>query len=149
MYINIYFLKQTLMLLLYCTAYDHYVQYTCTFPLGEENFEPYFGLVTHHRKTSSNSLSLKINMVANCNIDFQDVNLTYLCFMSPFVRNWNGLINVHRSKLIHDILSPRGGKYFCHNTFSNNDSCDNGSANEDNVVSVSVFLQWNIFNFLD
>ena len=28
------------------------------------------------------------------------------------VRQWNGLINLHRSQLARDLLYPRGGTYF-------------------------------------
>lgn len=49
-------------------------------------------------------------------LDGCKVELGIVSSLKTFRRQWNGLINLHTSLLIRDILSPRGGDYFCSQT---------------------------------
>lgn len=41
------------------------------------------------------------------------VELNVITSLKTVRRQWNGLINLHTSVLVRDILCPRGGAYFC------------------------------------
>ena len=41
------------------------------------------------------------------------VELNVITSLKTVRRQWNGLINLHTSVLVRDILCPRGGVYFC------------------------------------
>lgn len=46
-------------------------------------------------------------------LDGSEVELKIVTSLKTVRRQWNGLINLHSSILVRDIISPRGGAYFC------------------------------------
>ena len=46
-------------------------------------------------------------------LDGSEVELKIVTSLKTVRRQWNGLINLHNSILVRDIISPRGGAYFC------------------------------------
>ena len=70
--------------------------------------------------TSSNTgaeltLTLKIfglEAVSMFSLENHTVELKVVTSLTTALRQWNGLINLHTSQLVRDILYPRGGAYF-------------------------------------
>ena len=61
-------------------------------------------------------LDLKVSgleFAANELLDGCEVELKVVTSLKTVRRQWNGLINLHTSVLVRDILYPRGGAYFC------------------------------------
>ena len=46
-------------------------------------------------------------------LDGCEVELKVVTSLKTVRRQWSGLINLHSSILVRDIISPRGGAYFC------------------------------------
>lgn len=46
-------------------------------------------------------------------LDGSEVELKVVTSLKTVYRQWSGLINLHSSMLVRDIISPRGGAYFC------------------------------------
>ena len=46
-------------------------------------------------------------------LDGSEVELKVVTSLKTVRRQWSGLINLHSSILVRDIISPRGGAYFC------------------------------------
>ena len=46
-------------------------------------------------------------------LDGSEVELRVVTSLKTVRRQWSGLINLHSSLLVRDIISPRGGAYFC------------------------------------
>ena len=76
----------------------------------------------HVRQGTSNStqytlvLTLKVSgleFAINELLDGCEVELKVVTSLKTVRRQWNGLINLHTSVLVRDIISPRGGAYFC------------------------------------
>ena len=61
-------------------------------------------------------LDLKVSgmeFATNELLDGCEVELKVVTSLKTVRRQWNGLINLHTSVLVRDILYPRGGAYFC------------------------------------
>ena len=58
----------------------------------------------------------RLEFAANELLDGCEVELKVVTSLKTVRRQWNGLINLHTSVLVRDILYPRGGAYFCRQT---------------------------------
>ena len=61
-------------------------------------------------------LDLKVSgleFATNELLDGCEIELKVVTSLKTVRRQWNGLINLHTSVLVRDILCPRGGAYFC------------------------------------
>lgn len=61
-------------------------------------------------------LNLKVSRLefaTNELLDGSEVELKVVTSLKSVRRQWSGLINLHTSVLVRDILCPRGGAYFC------------------------------------
>ena len=61
------------------------------------------------------TLTLKIfglEAVSMFSLENHTVELKVVTSLTTALRQWNGLINLHTSQLVRDILYPRGGAYF-------------------------------------
>lgn len=62
-------------------------------------------------------LTLKVSdlefATSNELLDGSEVELRVVTSLKTVRRQWSGLINLHSSLLARDIISPRGGVYFC------------------------------------
>lgn len=96
-----------------CEDYLVLVEFNIDLTHDEAYSESQFGLVTQAAATNQQEIEMQIQLLADTNLKIKHVKLTIVLFMSSFVRSWNSLIGLYRSKLISDILSPRGGVYFC------------------------------------
>ena len=83
--------------------------------------EQKFGLVaevfTKNEPSSSNSEKIEI-CIQFCSVavpNIKRINLRFVTYLSTFIRKWYGLINLHRNKVVRDLMNPRGGLYFCSN----------------------------------
>ena len=64
-------------------------------------------------------LSLKVSgleFATNELLDSSEVELKVVTSLKTVRRQWSGLINLHTSILVRDVISPRGGAYFCQTT---------------------------------
>ena len=55
---------------------------------------------------------LSLGVVSAYSIEGRSIEINVITSLTPMIRQWNGLINLHHSQLIRDILHPRGGIYF-------------------------------------
>ena len=61
------------------------------------------------------TLNLKVfgmHFASMFSLENQGVQLNVVTSLTTALRQWNGLINIHASQLVRDILYPRGGAYF-------------------------------------
>ena len=72
--------------------------------------------VPHDKTQREVILNLKVSGLEFATNDLLNgckVTLSVVTSVRTFRRQWSGLINLHTSLLVRDILSPRGGSYFC------------------------------------
>ncbi len=83
------------------------------------NSERCFAIVDSHRHNylqGSNCevlIALKMCCLPGVYRTEKKVELKVVMSLTNVIRQWTGLINVHTSSLVRDILNPRGKEYFC------------------------------------
>ena len=55
---------------------------------------------------------LNLGVVSGHFIENREIEIEVITSLTSTLRQWNGLINLHHSQLVRDILHPRGGIYF-------------------------------------